>query len=60
MISSVFNRTHGNPLDIYDEQILHEFEELLSREIEYPFPSNKIYDSEKGKVNEIEMKNNLS
>ncbi|XP_040996800.1 protein CHUP1, chloroplastic-like [Juglans microcarpa x Juglans regia] len=60
LISSVFNRTHGNPLDIYDEEILPEFEELLSGDMECPFPGNNIDDAKKGKVYEIEMENNPS
>ncbi|KAG6671407.1 hypothetical protein I3842_16G002400 [Carya illinoinensis] len=60
LISSVFNRIQGNPIDIYDEEILPEFEELLSGEIEYPFPGKTINDAERDKVYEIEMANNAS
>lgn len=58
LISSVFNRIQGNPIDIYDEEILPEFENLLSGEIEYPFPGKAINDAERDKVYEIEMANN--
>lgn len=60
LIYSIFNRTHGNPLDVYDDEILPEFEDLLSGDIEYPLPGNKIDDAEKDKVYEIEMANNAS
>jgi DNA repair exonuclease SbcCD ATPase subunit len=60
LIYSIFNRTHANPLDVYDEEILPEFEDLLSGDIEYPLPGNKTDDAEKHKVYEIEMANNAS
>ncbi|XP_040998015.1 protein CHUP1, chloroplastic-like [Juglans microcarpa x Juglans regia] len=60
LISSVFNRIQGNPIDIYDEEILPEFEDLLSGEIEFPFPGKTINDAEIDRVYEIEMANNAS
>uniref|UniRef100_A0A2N9J736 Protein CHUP1, chloroplastic n=1 Tax=Fagus sylvatica TaxID=28930 RepID=A0A2N9J736_FAGSY len=60
LISSIFNRTHGNPPDIDDEEIFPEFEDLLSGDIEFPLPGNKIDRAEKDKIYEIEMANNAS
>lgn len=58
LISSIFNRTHGNPPNIDDEEIFPEFEDLLSGDIEFPLPGNKIDRAEKDKIYEIEMANN--
>ena len=60
LINSIFNRTHGNPLDVYDDEILPEFEDLLSGEIEYPLPDNKVDKAEKERAYEMEMANNAS
>jgi uncharacterized protein (DUF3084 family) len=60
LINSIFNRTHGNPLDVYEDEILPEFEDLLSGEIEYPLPGNKIDKAEKERAYEMEMANNAS
>lgn len=60
LISRIFNRAHGNAPDVDDEDILPEFEDLLSGEIEYPLPTNKFTAPEKDKVYETEMANNAS
>ncbi|OIW16669.1 hypothetical protein TanjilG_28726 [Lupinus angustifolius] len=51
LISSIINR----PNDYEEDDILPEFEDLLSGEIEFPLPTDK---AKKDKVNEIEMANN--
>ncbi|XP_038705385.1 protein CHUP1, chloroplastic isoform X1 [Tripterygium wilfordii] len=60
LISSVFNRTYSDPLFTDDDDMLPEFEDLLSGEIEYPLPSDKFNNLEKDKVYETEMANNAS
>ncbi|KAE8100783.1 hypothetical protein FH972_018643 [Carpinus fangiana] len=60
MLDSKRSITHGNPLDAYDDEILPEFEDLLSGEIEYPLPGNKIDKAEKERAYEMEMANNAS
>ncbi|KAK7306968.1 hypothetical protein VNO77_39626 [Canavalia gladiata] len=52
LISSVINRVND-----FEDDILPEFEDLLSGEIEFPLPPDK---AEKDKVYEIEMANNAS
>ncbi|KAK1566789.1 hypothetical protein Q3G72_004298 [Acer saccharum] len=58
LISSIFNQARGSPPDIDDEDILPEFEDLLSGEIEYPLPSDKFDEAEKDIVYETEIANN--
>ena len=60
MISSIFNRANDSQPDIDDEDILPEFEDLLSGEIEYPLPTDKFDREEKEKIYETEMANNAS
>lgn len=52
LISSIINRAND-----FEDDILPEFEDLLSGEIEFPLPTDK---AEKDKVYEIEMANNAS
>lgn len=52
LISSIINRAND-----FEDDILPEFEDLLSGEIEFPLPPDK---AEKDKVYEIEMANNAS
>ncbi|KAK7309993.1 hypothetical protein RJT34_07173 [Clitoria ternatea] len=52
LISSIINRAND-----FEDDILPEFEHLLSGEIEFPLPSDR---AEKDKVYEIEMANNAS
>ena len=52
LISSIINRAND-----FEDDILPEFEDLLSGEIEFPIPPDK---DEKDKVYEIEMANNAS
>lgn len=52
LISSIINRAND-----FEDDILPEFEDLLSGEIEFPLPPDK---DEKDKVYEIEMANNAS
>lgn len=59
MISSIFNRALDSPPYTDDEDILPEFEDLLSGEIEYPLPSDKFDEAEKNKVYEAEMADNV-
>ncbi|XVF42988.1 hypothetical protein PTKIN_Ptkin02bG0004000 [Pterospermum kingtungense] len=58
LISSIFDRANDSRLDIDDEDILPEFEDLLSGEIEYPLPTDKFGRAEKQKIYETEMANN--
>ncbi|XVE53365.1 hypothetical protein DITRI_Ditri02bG0198500 [Diplodiscus trichospermus] len=60
LISSIFNRANDSQPDIYDEDYLPEFEDLLSGEIEYPLPPDKFDRAEGEKVYETEMANNAS
>ncbi|OMO90187.1 hypothetical protein CCACVL1_07479 [Corchorus capsularis] len=60
LISSIFNRANASQPDISDEDILPEFEDLLSGEIEYPLPTDKFDRAEKERVYETEMANNES
>ncbi|KAK7275177.1 hypothetical protein RIF29_16286 [Crotalaria pallida] len=53
LISSIINRAN----DYEDDDILPEFEDLLSGEIEFPLPADE---AEKDKVYETEMANNAS
>ncbi|KAI4357872.1 hypothetical protein L6164_001794 [Bauhinia variegata] len=55
LISSINNRTRD-----FEDEILPEFEDLLSGEIEFPLPSNKTDQAEKDRVYEAEMANNAS
>lgn len=64
LISSIINATINNPPPVISEDdILPEFEDLLSGEIDFPLPNDK-YDTEtnstaeKDRVYEIEMANN--
>lgn len=61
LISSVFDRARDIPPggDIDDEDILPEFEDLLSGEIDFPILVNKTDSNEKD-VYETEMENNAS
>ncbi|CAL8994869.1 unnamed protein product [Prunus brigantina] len=60
LISSIFDRARDiSPGDIEDEDILPEFKDLLSGEIEIPLLVNKM-DSKEKHVNETEMANNAS
>ncbi|TKY69415.1 CHUP1 [Spatholobus suberectus] len=52
LISSIINRAND-----FEDDILPEFEDLLSGEIEFPLPPDK---AEKDKVYEIEMANNAN
>ncbi|EOY02159.1 hypothetical protein QUC31_013406 [Theobroma cacao] len=60
LISSIFNRVNGSQPDIGDEDILPEFEDLLSGEIEYPLSADKFARAEREKIYETEMANNAS
>lgn len=60
LISSVFNQSRGIAPDTEDEDLLPEFEDLLSGEIEYPLPGDKIDKTEKAKIYESEMASNAS
>ncbi|OMP06838.1 protein CHUP1, chloroplastic-like protein [Corchorus olitorius] len=60
LISSIFNRANASQPDISDEDILPEFEDLLSGEIEYPLPTDKFDRAEKERVYKTEMANNES
>ncbi|XP_042502565.1 protein CHUP1, chloroplastic isoform X2 [Macadamia integrifolia] len=64
-ISSVINPTLDNILALRDEDILPEFEDFLSGEIEFPLPNDKFdtkndSQAEKDRVYETEMANNAS
>ncbi|XP_008243160.1 PREDICTED: protein CHUP1, chloroplastic [Prunus mume] len=60
LISSIFDRARDiSPGDIEDEDILPEFKDLLSGEIEIPLLVNKM-DSKEKHVHETEMANNAS
>lgn len=58
MISSIFDRARGSLTNTDDEDILPEFEDLLSGEIEYMLPIDKFDEAEKNKVYETEMADN--
>ena len=60
LISSIFDRAQGIHPGMEDDEILPEFEDLLSGEIEYPLPGDKFNNTEKDKVYESEMANNAS
>ncbi|XP_065880198.1 protein CHUP1, chloroplastic isoform X2 [Euphorbia lathyris] len=60
LISSVFDRAPGIASDFEDEDILPEFEDLLSGDIEYPLPTDKVGRAEKDKMYEKEIANNAS
>ncbi|CAK7326502.1 unnamed protein product [Dovyalis caffra] len=60
LINSIFNRAQGTLPGIEDEDILPEFEDLLSGEIEYPLPGEKFDKAEKDRIYETEMANNAS
>ncbi|KAI4313981.1 hypothetical protein L6164_026924 [Bauhinia variegata] len=55
LISSIINRAPD-----FEDEILPEFEDLLSGEIEFPLPTYKIDQAEKDKVYEAAMANNAS
>ncbi|KAJ0094300.1 hypothetical protein Patl1_16516 [Pistacia atlantica] len=58
LISSIFNRARGSPPDTEVEDILPEFEELLSGEIEYSLPRDKFDNAERDKVYDTAMADN--
>ncbi|KAH9772016.1 protein CHUP1 [Citrus sinensis] len=58
LISSIFDRARGSSSNTDDEDILPEFEDLLSGEIEYQLPIDKFDEAEKNKVYETEMADN--
>lgn len=58
LISSIFDRARGSSSNTDDEDILPEFEDLLSGEIEYQLPIDKYDEAEKNKVYETEMADN--
>ncbi|EEF38005.1 conserved hypothetical protein [Ricinus communis] len=60
LISSVFDRAHGTAAGTEDDDIYPEFEDLLSGEIDYPLPGDRVDKAEKDKVYENEMANNAS
>ncbi|KAF4356855.1 hypothetical protein F8388_019514, partial [Cannabis sativa] len=61
LINSIFSQASDNPPgSIEDDDILPEFEDLLSGEIELPLPNNKIDNSEKDRMYDTEMANNAS
>ncbi|XP_019100058.1 PREDICTED: protein CHUP1, chloroplastic-like isoform X2 [Camelina sativa] len=58
LINSVINQTRGSFSDYLDDDILPEFEDLLSGEIEYPLPDdddNNLEKAEKERKYEVEM-----
>ncbi|XP_028768631.1 protein CHUP1, chloroplastic isoform X1 [Neltuma alba] len=55
LISSIINRAHD-----FEDEILPEFENLLSGEIEFPLPGNGTEKAAKDKVYETQMANNAS
>lgn len=57
LINSIFDQVRGR-LSGSDDDILPEFEDLLSGEIEYPLPSDRNGEADKDKVYETEMANN--
>ncbi|KAJ4842093.1 hypothetical protein Tsubulata_007938 [Turnera subulata] len=57
LINSIFNRAVSPP-SLEDEDLLPEFEDLLSGEIEYPLPGQNYNKAEKDKIYEAEMANN--
>ncbi|KAM7270208.1 hypothetical protein ACFE04_029422 [Oxalis oulophora] len=59
LISSVFDRAQERQ-SFGDDDILPEFEDLLSGEIEFPLPSNDYTITEKDRVYETEMANNAN
>lgn len=59
LINSVINPALSSTSDFEDE-LLPEFESLLSGEIDFPLPSDKYETAEKDKVYESEMANNAS
>lgn len=60
LISSVINAASSHVPDMETEDILPEFERLLSGEIEFPFPDDKFDDASRDRVYEIEMASNAS
>ncbi|MCL7025096.1 hypothetical protein MKW94_022875 [Papaver nudicaule] len=64
-ISSVINPSPSNPCFLEEDDILPEFEDFLSGDIDFPLPNDK-YDlrrdvqSEKDKMYELEMANNAN
>ncbi|KAI3976855.1 hypothetical protein MKX01_008713 [Papaver californicum] len=62
-ISSVINPSLSNPCFLEEDEILPEFEDFLSGEIDYPLPNDKYdlrQDNEKDKMYELEMANNAN
>ncbi|CAH8266715.1 unnamed protein product [Arabidopsis lyrata] len=57
LINSVINQTRGSFSDYLDDDILPEFEDLLSGEIEYPLPGddNNLEKAEKERKYEVEI-----
>lgn len=61
LISSIFNRARDSPPgNVQDEEILSEFEDLLSGEIELPLRDFKVSKLERDKTYENEMTNNAN
>ncbi|GAB4840243.1 Protein chup1, chloroplastic [Ancistrocladus abbreviatus] len=65
LISSVINQASANSLDVEDVDLLPEFEELLSGEIDFPLPDDKFSREDKSKresdrIYEAAMANNES
>ncbi|KAF3432575.1 hypothetical protein FNV43_RR27315 [Rhamnella rubrinervis] len=61
LISSIFNRARDSPpSNVQGEDILPEFEDLLSGEIELSLPGIKISKMERDKIYENEMANNAN
>lgn len=62
-ISSVINPSLSNPCFLEEDEILPEFEDFLSGEIDYPLPNDKYdlrQDNEKDRMYELEMANNAN
>ncbi|KAI3883337.1 hypothetical protein MKX03_024553 [Papaver bracteatum] len=61
--SSVINPSLSNPCFLEEDEILPEFEDFLSGEIDYPLPNDKYdlrRDNEKDRMYELEMANNAN
>ncbi|RZC58334.1 hypothetical protein C5167_005634 [Papaver somniferum] len=62
-ISSVINPSLSNPCFLEEDEILPEFEDFLSGQIDYPLPNDKYdlrQDNEKDRMYELEMANNAN
>lgn len=58
LINSIFNQASKNEADIKEEDILPEFEDLLSGEIDYPLPNSQFDRPDKGRGYQTEMGSN--